>query len=67
MPSLGEEVHWGEALCLIPMAGKKRYIPRQGFGVAADVDHPAGGHFGHGGDALGRAAGAGREIGRAHV
>ena len=60
MPSLGEEVHRGEALCLIPMAGKNRYIPRQGFGVAADVDYPAGGHFGHGGDALGRAAGAGR-------
>ena len=60
MTGLGEEVHGREPFCLIPVPGKNGYVPREGLGVAADVDHPAGGHFGHGGDALGRAAGAGR-------
>ena len=56
---LREQVYWAELGGAPAEAGEGGDVAGEGLGVAADVDYPAGGHFGHGGDALGRAAGAG--------
>lgn len=56
MPGLGEEVYRGKAFGFIAVAGEEGGVAGEGFGVAADVDDAARGHFGYSGDTFRRAA-----------
>ena len=60
MGGLGEEINRGKALGAVAFGGQEGKIAGHGLGVAADIDHPFGGHAGHALDELGGGAFAGR-------
>ena len=62
MPCSGKKVHRLHLLRMIPVLFEPCGISCGGGGVAADVDHPAGGHLDDGGKGRFVAALAGRDI-----
>ena len=48
-----EHIHRGKALGLIAQLCQGGKVAGEGDGVAADIDHPFGGHAGHALDELG--------------
>lgn len=47
MGGLGEEINRGKALGAVALGGQEGKIAGHGFRIAADIDHPFGGHAGH--------------------
>ena len=60
MGGLGEEINRGKALGAVAFGGQESKITGHGLRIAADIDHPAGGHLDDGGEGGLVAALAGR-------
>ena len=60
MSGLGEEINRGKTLGAVALGGQEGKIAGHGFRIAADIDHPFGGHAGHALNELGGGAFAGR-------
>ena len=44
MGGLGEEINRGKALGTVALGGQEGKITGHSLGIAADIDHPFGGH-----------------------